>query len=203
VTAHPERVNARSLGIGEFTIGVASGFYSTSEWDQLRSALSDALAGDGSSLLTLSDELVDRRDDGSYSNLMESNMAINCVDRESPQSVAGFDAARAAARRTSPHFGVDILYSSLPCAFWHVPPVESAHAVAAPGAAPIVVVGTTHDPATPYADAQALAHQLPAVLVTLVGSGHTAYLRGDTCINGLLDAYLTQAIAPHGSPRCR
>ena len=131
-------------------------------------------------------------------------MAINCVDRESPTSVAGFDAAARRAEAASPHFGIDILYSSLPCAFWHVPPVERAHSVSAPGAAPILVVGTTHDPATPYVDAQSLAAQLrPAGrLVTLAGDGHTAYLRGDPCIERLLNSYLLSGRVPHASLRC-
>jgi len=204
VRAHPESVGGRSLGAGEFFIGLASGFYSTSEWESLRQALADAKNGHGAGMLALADQLTERQHNGSYTNLMESNMAINCIDRDSPRSVAGFDAAAAQAQKASPHFGKDILYSSLPCAFWHVPPVERAHPVSAPGAPPIMVVGTTHDPATPYADAQALAAQLgPAGrLLTLNGDGHTAYLRGDPCITSYVNSYLETARAPQGSPRC-
>jgi len=204
VRSHPESVGSRSLGAGEFFIGLASGFYSTSEWPGLRRALAQAQQGNGAGLLAFADSLTERHRDGSYSNLMESNMAINCVDRQSPTSVSGFDAAAGRARQASPHFGIDILYSSLPCAFWPVPPVEQAHPVHAPGAPPILVIGTTHDPATPYADAKALAAQLgPAGrLVTLVGDGHTAYLRGDPCIMRLVDPYLTAARVPRGSLRC-
>ena len=205
VRAHPEQVASRSLGPGEFFTGLASGFYSTSEWQGLRSSLAAAQRGSGGGMLAFADELTERHKDGSYSNLMESNVAINCVDRESPRSIGGFDAAAKRAEQASAHFGIDILYSSLPCAFWHVPPVEHAHPASAPGAPPILVVGTTHDPATPYVDAQALAAQLgPAGrLVTLSGDGHTAYLRGDSCIEAILDPYLASARVPHGSPRCR
>ena len=204
VRAHPEPVGSRSLGAGEFFVGLASGFYSTSEWPGLRTALASAQRGSGAGLLAFADELTERHRDGSYSNLMESNMAINCVDRETPRSVDAFDAAASRARQASAHFGVDILYSSLPCAFWHVPPVEHAHPASAPGAPPILVVGTTHDPATPYVDAQALAAQLgPAGrLVTLAGDGHTAYLRGNGCIEAILNPYLNDARVPHGSLRC-
>ena len=205
VRSHPEQVGPRSLGPGEFFTGLASGFYSTVEWPDLRSALAAAQRGSGGGMLKFADELTERDKHGNYTNLMESNVAINCVDRESPTSISGFDAAAGRAQQASAHFGVDILYSSLPCAFWHVPPVEHAHPATAPGAPPIVVVGTTHDPATPYVDAQALAAQLGAAgrLVTLVGDGHTAYLRGDDCILNLLDPYLESARVPHGSPRCR
>ena len=202
--ARAETVGSRSLGAGEFFVGLASGFYATSEWPGLRTAIAAAQRGSGASLLAFADELTERHRDGSYSNLMESNMAINCIDRETPRSVGAFDAAATRARQASAHFGVDILYSSLPCAFWRVPPVEQAHPVSAPGAPPILVVGTTHDPATPYVDAQALAAQLgPAGrLVTLAGDGHTAYLRGNACIEGLLNPYLADARVPHGSLRC-
>lgn len=201
---HPERVGSRTLGIGEFWAGLADGFYDTSFWPDLRTGLARAQQGNGATMLAFFDDLVERNRNGSYTNLMESNMAINCVDRESPTSIGGFDAARQQALQASPHFGVEILYSSLPCAYWHVPPVERAHPVAAPQAAPIMVIGTTHDPATPYADAVALAHQLgpPAVLVTLNGDGHTAYLRGDSCILRLVDPYLLAARVPHRSLRC-
>jgi pimeloyl-ACP methyl ester carboxylesterase len=204
VRAHPEPVGSRSLGPGEFFIGLASGFYVSSQWPALRAALEQAKGGNGANLLLFADQLTERNRDGSYSNLMESNMSINCIDRQSPTSVAGFDAAANAARKASPHFGLAILYGSLPCAFWHVPPVEQAHPVHAPTAPPIVVIGTTHDPATPYVDAQALAEQLgpKTVLVTLNGDGHTAYLRGNACISGYVNPYLEDARAPHGAPPC-
>ena len=204
VRSHPEPVGSRSMDAGEFFIGLASGFYSTSEWPTLRTALADAQHGTGNGMLALADDLTERNPNGSYSNLMESNMAINCIDRDSPRSVAGFDAAAEQAQQASPHFGLAILYSSLPCAFWHVAPVESAHPVSAPGAPPILVVGTTHDPATPYVDAVALARQLGSAgrLLTLNGDGHTAYLRGDACIVSYVNTYIESARAPSGSPRC-
>ena len=112
-------------------------------------------------------------------------------------------ASRGDAAKASPHFGVDILYSSLPCAFWHVPAVEQAHAVTAPGAPPIVVIGTTRDPATPYVWAQALAQQLSSgVLVTFNSDGHTAYEHGNSCIVGAVNAYLNSVRVPPKGLRC-
>jgi pimeloyl-ACP methyl ester carboxylesterase len=76
--------------------------------------------------------------------------------------------------------------------------------VHAPTAAdPILVMGTTHDPATPYKQAVALTHQLgDARLVTLDGDGHTAFLRGDTCIDAAGDAYLTDLRLPAKGLTC-
>jgi pimeloyl-ACP methyl ester carboxylesterase len=205
VRTHPLPVGRRSLGPGEFYSGVVDALYFTPLWPQLSDALASAKRGDGGPLLTMSDDQLRRRPNGTYSNLMEAFMAISCVDRQSPTSIQGFDAAAARARQASPHFGLAILYGSLQCAYWHVPPVEHAHPAHAPGAPPIVVVGTTHDPATPYVDAQSLTRELgrAGILLTLVGSGHTAYLRDDPCISNTVNAYLDTARAPRAGLRCR
>jgi pimeloyl-ACP methyl ester carboxylesterase len=203
IDAHPLQVGSRSLGPGEFFEGLALGLYSPSYWSGLKSALGSAKSGDGSVLLQFSDALTDRHPDGSYSNLIESNLAINCIDRPAPRDPAAYDAAARTFAKVSPHFGTAIAYGSLPCAYWHVPPVESAHAVTAAGAPPIVVIGTTRDPATPYVWAQALAKQLSSgVLITFDGDGHTAYDRGDHCVTGAVNAYLDDLVVPRDGLRC-
>jgi pimeloyl-ACP methyl ester carboxylesterase len=203
IDAHPLPVGSRSLGPGEFFEGLALGLYSPSYWKYLRLALKDANGGDGSYLLQFSDLLTDRHSDGSYSNLIESLNAINCIDRPSSRSVSKYDADARAFAKVSPHFGEAIAYGSLPCAFWHVPPVEQAHLVHAVGAPPIVVIGTTRDPATPYVWAQALARQLSSgVLVTYDGDGHTAYDRNNSCVSGAVNRYLNDRTVPHDGLRC-
>jgi pimeloyl-ACP methyl ester carboxylesterase len=202
ITDQPESKAGRVLGAGLFWIGLAAGFYESSNWPYLRTALRQAQQGNAQGMLLFSDLLTERRSDGSYSNLQESNTAINCIDRQSPLDIGAYDSAAQASAKSAPHFGPEIVYSSLPCAFWHVPPVEPAHPVHAPAAPPIVVIGTTHDPATPYVDAQRLAQQLPAVLVTLAGDGHTAYLRGTGCISALVNNYVLNLAVPAKGSRC-
>ena len=203
IDAHPVSAGSRSLGPGEFFEGLALGLYSTTYWDTLRRALGDAQNGDGRLMLLLSDALTERHSDGSYSNLIESNLAINCIDRPSPRQVSAYDSAARDFARVAPHFGEPIAYGSLPCAFWPVPPVEQAHAVHAEGAPPIVVIGTTRDPATPYVWAKALARQLASgVLVTFNSDGHTAYEHGNNCIVSAVNTYLLRDVAPHDGLRC-
>jgi pimeloyl-ACP methyl ester carboxylesterase len=203
VDNQPEQVGDRQLGAGEFFLGLASGLYSPSEWSDLRIALGNAENGQGRDMLLFADALTGRNPDGSFNNLVESNTAINCIDRPSPRSVASYDRDAHAFAQAAPHFGTAIAYGSLPCAFWPVPPVESAHAVHAPGAPPIVVIGTTRDPATPYVWAQALARQLSSgILVTFNGDGHTAYDRGDRCILGVVNSYLDRLVVPSAGVRC-
>ena len=203
IDAHPLSVGSRRLGPGEFFEGLAFGLYSTSFWSGLRTALSNAQNGDGRLLLAFSDALTDRHTDGTYSNLVESNLAINCIDRPSPRNVAAYDDAARRFAKAAPHFGEPIAYGSLACAFWKVPPVERAHAVTAAGAPPIVVIGTTRDPATPYVWAEALASQLDSgVLVTFNSDGHTAYNHGNSCIVSAVNAYLNRLVVPRSGLRC-
>jgi hypothetical protein len=203
VDTRPEPVGSRSLGAGEFFYGLASGLYSPLEWSFLQQALGKAKNGDGSDVLRLADDLSGRNPDGTYNNLVESNTAINCVDRPNPTSIAAYDADAKSFAKDAPHFGAAIAYGSMACAFWHVPAVESAHPVSAPGAPPIVVIGTTRDPATPYVWAQSLARQLSSgVLVTFDGDGHTAYGRGNSCILRVANGYLNDLTVPARGTRC-
>jgi len=84
-----------------------------------------------------------------------------------------------------------------------VPPTGTPHAVSGKGSPPIVVIGTTRDPATPYAWAVALAAQLDkGVLLTHDGDGHTAFRKGaPACIVLPVDTYLLTGRAP-ASGRC-
>jgi hypothetical protein len=203
IDAHPLTVGSRHLGPGEFFEGLAFGLYSTSYWSTLRQALGDAENGNGRLLLEFSDLLTERHPDGSYGDLIEANLAINCIDRPSPRKVSAYEADARDFAKVAPHFGQPIAYGSLPCAFWKVPPVEQAHAVTADGAPPIVVIGTTRDPATPYVWAKALARQLSSgVLVTYNSDGHTAYEHGNNCIVGAVNGYLNHLVVPRNGLRC-
>ena len=71
-----------------------------------------------------------------------------------------------------------------PCEVWPYPATGVRERITAEGAAPIVVVGTTNDPATPYEWSVSLAEQLSSgVLVTRVGEGHTGYNKGNACVD--------------------
>lgn len=203
VDAHPLPASGRTLGSGELFLGLAAGLYSTDAWPALRLALAQALAGSGRALLYFTDSLTERRNDGSFSNLIESNTAINCIDRPSSRDVATYDAEARAFGKESSFFGAAIAYGTLTCAFWPVPAVEQPHAVRAQGAPPIVVIGTTRDPATPYVWAQALARQLASgVLLTYDGDGHTAYGRGNRCLDGAVNRYVLEGKPPANGTRC-
>ncbi|GAB2820523.1 alpha/beta hydrolase [Actinocorallia aurea] len=194
--------DARDVDQSLVTWGLATPLYQKEAWPMLRIALAQALKGDGTSLLRFADLLVEREQNGTFSNQTESNMAVNCVDKPNPDP-AGFKAEAATAAAQAPNFGEFIVWNTLPCAYWPVKAAEEPRALRAAGSAPILVVGTTRDPATPYQWAKNLASQLEnGHLLTYDGDGHTAYLSGPKCIRDAVDTYLTSATLPADNTTC-
>lgn len=192
----------RTVGPAELSYGAGQALYSTSYWPFLGGALADAAGGDGSALLTLSDLYLER-DAGRYENTIEANFAVNCLDRPWPKDLASYQRLADSLAKSAPRFGPAIAWSGSACAVWPVPPTGSPHAVRGTGSPPVVVIGTTRDPATPYAWAVGLADQLAkGVLVTFDGDGHTAYRKGAVaCITEPVTAYLLTGAAPPAT-RC-
>lgn len=194
----------RRLTASQATTGVIQAMYADFLWPKLRAALTDAKAGDGTGLLRLSDDYYGREPDGAYPNLMFANTAVNCLDLPAPFH-GPEDVQRAVPEfeRVSPHFGRDMAWMALTCTYWPVRATGAAHTIRAAGAAPIVVIGTTRDPATPYAWAQSLAGQLESGrLLTFDGDGHTAYGRHSTCVDGAVNRFLLTGEAPEQGKRC-
>jgi pimeloyl-ACP methyl ester carboxylesterase len=200
---------ASQLGTGQVADGallldgVIGALYSKSAWPDLKSGLSRAFGGDGTVLVQLANLLLlERNPDGTYSNLIDADTAISCVDRPWPRSLAVWQAQAAAAGRAAPLFGPPNVWGNLPCAYWPVPPAPLPRITAA-GAPPILVVGTTRDPATPYRWARALAADLSSgVLLGRNGDGHTAYGEGSACVDTIVNAYLISLKVPRGGTVC-
>ncbi|MEV5756495.1 alpha/beta hydrolase [Streptomyces tendae] len=197
--------DGRKLTESLATTGVIAAMYDEGAWQQLRESLTSAIKEkDGAGLLILSDSYYEREADGGYSNLMFANAAVNCLDL--PAAFSSPDEVRDALpefEKASPVFGEGLAWSSLNCAYWPVKPTGEPHRIEAAGATPIVVVGTTRDPATPYRWAEALSAQLASGrLLTYEGDGHTAYGRGSTCIDAAINTYLLRGTAPEDGKRC-
>ncbi|MFI8343052.1 alpha/beta hydrolase [Streptomyces sp. NPDC085639] len=194
----------RPLGESLATTGVIAALYDESAWPQLREALTSAMNGDGSGLLSLADSYYEREADGKYANLMFANAAVNCIDQ--PPAFTGpeaVDSALPSFEKASPVFGAGLAWASLNCTYWPVKATGKARELPAKGAPPIVVVGTTRDPATPYKWAQALAGQLDSgTLLTYDGDGHTAYGRGSDCIDTAINRYLLEGKPPEANKKC-
>ncbi|MEV7860832.1 alpha/beta hydrolase [Streptomyces hirsutus] len=197
--------DGRELTESLATIGVIAAMYDEGAWPLLRKALTAAMKeNNGAGLLALSDSYYERDAEGEYANLMFANAAVNCLDLpaafDSPGQVRD---ALPDFEKASPVFGEGFAWAALNCTYWPVAATGEPQRIEAKGAAPIVVVGTTRDPATPYRWAQALADQLASArLLTYEGDGHTAYGRGSDCIDSAINTYLVDGTPPADGKRC-
>lgn len=185
--------------------GVAVTMYDEGSWSFLTQALKEALwEGKGDDLLYLADVYNDRSEDGTFtSNSEEAFRAINCADGRAEDDMATMQQLAAQIEEAAPTLGESFGYSGIECAGWPYPPVEQEFDPAAKGAPPIVVIGTTNDPATPYRWAESLAKTLSSgLLVTYEGEGHTAYGRSNTCIAGAVEDYLVEGTVPKDGLMC-
>jgi pimeloyl-ACP methyl ester carboxylesterase len=202
------RGEKRTLGPGAANIGIATALYGGKDrnggWETLGDALRDASQGDGSALLALADAYTRRQPGGRYANETDAFYATGCLDSPAPPTVSAVRRLAARAVRVAPVFGASTVWLGLPCTYWPVAPVGRVGPIRAAGAPPILVIGTTADPATPYASAQALARELQSGrLLTSVGEGHAAYGRHDSCIDTKVDDYLISRRLPAAGTRCQ
>jgi hypothetical protein len=204
--AHPLRSDSgRTVPQNSLIVGLAYPLNNKEAgWPALRDAVKQATAGDGTRLLSFADLAADRRTDGTYaSNRNQVAFAVNCLDRPDHSTVAQIRAAAVALGRQSPIFGAFVAWAGLPCTIWPATSTVTPAPIHASGAAPILVVGTTRDPATPYQQAVALTAQLASGrLLTKDGDGHTAYLTGSSCIDGAVNAYLLKGTLPPDRQTC-
>jgi pimeloyl-ACP methyl ester carboxylesterase len=201
IDAEPIAVGDRQLGPGEADLGVVAPLYSGEDgWEVLAAALEDAAAGDGAALLGLSDAYTRREASGSYTNEQEAFYATGCIDG----SAVGDDLPALADRvdDVAPRIGPTAVWLGMPCRFWPAPPVGDPTPIRAAGAPPILVVGTTRDPVTPYPWAQSLADQLESgALLTFDGTGHGSLGR-NACVDDAVAAYLVDLAVPDDGARC-
>jgi pimeloyl-ACP methyl ester carboxylesterase len=197
----------RDLTQGLAVYGIVTPLYNRSLWILLSQALRAALGGDGSGLLRLADLYASRNSDGTYAdNSMEAFAAISCLDDPTGIRPGQVEREIPEFEKVSPTFGRTFAWGLVGCRNW--PPAANAPsspplAVDAAGAAPIVVIGTTRDPATPMAWAEALAEQLDSgVLVKRDGDGHTGYNSGNSCVDGAVESYLIEGDVPADGLSC-
>lgn len=188
----------RKLGPGEFDLGVTTPLYDGVDgWDALAPALAAAQDGDGGELMQFSDAYTGRQSNGSYDNSQPAYWAIGCLDTPNPQGTDAFEAAAGRAAALAPHFGASTTNLGLVCAYWPYPAVIQPGPIRAPGAPPILVVGTMDDPITPVTWARALASQLDSGHLLLTqGEGHSAFGRLNSCVDTHVIDYLTSLTLP-------
>lgn len=195
-TAPLQASDGRMMGVDSMLTGIILPLYSEDNWPLLTTGFADILSGDPDMMFFLAD-FYNGREGGQYvDNSTEAFRAYNCMDYPDDSTDADYAEAKALMAAEAPTFAP---YWDGPdaCAVWPYPPSGEREIIAAEGAAPIVVVGTTGDPATPYEWSVALADQLASgVLVTNEGEGHTGYNKGNDCVDEAIEGYLIEGVVP-------
>jgi pimeloyl-ACP methyl ester carboxylesterase len=187
---------------------IDSALYSEQQWPALTTAFAEALRGESATAFALADSYFGRSPDGSYAgNFYEAFLAIQCIDYPVERDPAVLVREAAEIREAGGELADDDTSrdgeTDPLCGNWPYAARQAPAPVSAEGAAPIVVVGTTGDPATPYSWAQALADQLASgVLLTYEGEGHIAYDERDPCIVAAVDGYLLGGDPPAAGTTC-
>ncbi len=194
----------RELAIGNAFYGVVTPLYSRDNWPFLDQALQQGLDGSGDTLLLLADFYSSRNAAGGFDdNSLEAFLAINCLDDPTTIQPEDVPAEFPAFDEASPTFGRVFAWGLVGCHGVQVEASEPSPTIEAKGADPILVLGTTRDPATPYEEAVALADQLDSgVLISRDGDGHTAYNKGNACVDTAVEDYLLEGVVPEDGLEC-
>ncbi|MEJ1200954.1 MULTISPECIES: alpha/beta hydrolase [unclassified Streptomyces] len=203
----------------ELVEAITGSLYSQTLWPALLVGLEAVTRGDGDVLLDLAEALGqhgsggDTDDDSTDDEPAESNesnendafKAITCDDSSDRYTPADVRARLPEFVEASPLFGPGLAWSALSCAGWPVPGEAEHPEVSAPGAPPILLVGNTGDPATPYAGAARMAERLGrgvGVELTYDGEGHGAFDSGNPCVRDAVHAYLLDGRLPKSGTVC-
>ncbi|WP_234334237.1 alpha/beta hydrolase [Streptomyces sp. NRRL B-1347] len=199
------------LGTTDVVDAVSLAMYTPEdEWKPLSAALRAAARGDGTKLAELSEAdapepaarsrgkgkraskapVDNRASKAPVDNSDAAILAVSCADTAYPRTAEPYWDALERAERKAGLYGVSSVVSVLACK--DLPSgTQQPRRVEAEGVPPVLVIGTTGDPATPYEEAESLADQFPGgMLLTYEAPGHTAYGRGGACVTQRVDDYL-------------
>ena len=193
----PTKKSGRTLSESMMVLGTASAMYdSQTGWPQLRKAIAEAQKGYGDEFLELADEYTGRQNDGSYpNNEFDSGAVIDCLDVDEPRTIAKIRNDADIFTEQAPIFGPYLAYGGLTCKNFSQSQEVTISPTKTPN--PIIVIGTTGDPATPYEWAQGLSKLLTnSLLVSLTGEGHTGQGQGNACVDDQIDDFYLSRVEP-------
>ncbi|WP_329614013.1 alpha/beta hydrolase [Streptomyces brevispora] len=196
---------SRELNESLALTGIVMPLYSKDSWPFLTKALDEAEGGRGSLLLQQADSYNGRDAKGHYDTESHSQRAISCADSRARPTAAEARALLPEFEKLSPVFGAFLAWDTAGwCSGWPVKGEHDTPEASAPGAGPVLVVGTTGDPATPYEGARKMADELGkgvGILLTNKGEGHGAYGR-NTCVTSTVDTYFLDGKVPADGTTC-
>jgi pimeloyl-ACP methyl ester carboxylesterase len=187
-------------------IGMASSLYDDVDgWPKLRQAFAESAQNYGDTFLQLADEYTGRNPDGTFrSNDFDSGAVIDCLDWQDRRTVDQFKADAQEFATKAPVFGPYIAFSGVHCRFFPQPSTQRApDSLTTIKTAPIIVIGTIRDPATPYSWSVSLAKIFTGSrLISLDADGHTGHGRGSACVDDAVDAFLLEGTLPNANISC-
>jgi pimeloyl-ACP methyl ester carboxylesterase len=186
---------------GVVMTAIQEALYDTRSWPQLAQALAAAQGGDSKGLFSLADSYAGRLEDGTYSNLFDANIAINCADEDEEVEAGEVRDLAAKWNAEYPLFGAGSAVGLYDCTVWEAErtPLPERNA---PGSKAILVIGTSGDPVTPLPGAEDMAEQIDnGHLLVWQGQGHTAYPKSE-CVNAAVNTYLLDLAPPMDGLTC-
>jgi pimeloyl-ACP methyl ester carboxylesterase len=199
-----KNADGRMLGASTLLLAIITPLYATSNWPVLDTLFKNVAAGSAKVAFILADEYNDRDQSGKYTtNTAVAFQSIDCLDYTFNTDLAHMQSEAQRIAQVAPVMGPFFSYGGIACWNWPYEPTRTPAPVHATGSAPILVVGTTNDPATPYQQSVNLAGDLDnGHLVTWEGSGHTAYGRSNACVTNTVDDYFVKGSVPASDPHC-
>jgi pimeloyl-ACP methyl ester carboxylesterase len=200
----PLRLDGQVFTRGEAMTGILTYLYEPAGDRDLDIALANAVIqaarGNPNLLLGSADDYVGRAANGTYSPVAEANISIACGDNAVPTALSTYVSEAQRMNAIDPVFGADVVWGLLVCAYWPFhPPPPAFHTV---DTAPLLLVGATGDPATPYTWALGALPYFPgSVLLTRDGDGHVSFGKS-TCADADEAAYLTRLVLPPPGSVC-
>ncbi|MGA1452958.1 MAG: alpha/beta hydrolase [Pontimonas sp.] len=195
--------DGRLIDDGMLRTAMVTTLYAQSSWPFLTRMFDELQEGVTDTAIFLVDFYYDREGGVYQNNSMEAFIAINCLDYPVESDPAVLEAQADQLREAAPYTARPSGDGDLVCMNWPYPPKLNKGPVRGEGANPVVILGTTGDPATPYNWSVSLNEQLEnSVLLTLVGEGHLAYDERVTCINDPVDTYFVTGDLPEDGITC-
>lgn len=136
---------------------------------------------------------------------LEQELAVQCSDSPNPRNPSTFLWLEAFTYDRAGVIGPSGSWGDEPCAGW---PAIAANRYSGPWnrltANPLLIIGNTFDPATPYEGAVAMSNLLArARLLTVDGYGHTALLNPSACVSAYESRYFVDGTLPPPGTVCQ
>jgi len=188
-----EGSDGRYAGQSIAITAIATTLYDSGDgWKDLKKMLNQAIVKrDPTELFKQADDYNNRDSAGNYySNQTDVSIIINCLDWKEPRTIEEITSDRGAFTKAAPIFGPYLYLAGLPCKYWKTEPQLPPMPLKNIDTSPVLVIGVTNDPATPYEWAEDLVKVFTnGKLLTLIGDGHTGHNQGNECVDSLVDSY--------------